>query len=528
MAEAVVRVLLQTLREPLVKEAILPLGVLDKVERLRNELQRMHAFLKHVEKIEAAEDDMTKVLARQIRDLAHEAENVIDMFVHQAAQLNRRGFIGRLANQTLLMGGGELLGRHKVGPKIEEINNKFSDIGKGSGDRRKGEFFKAIIIGGEEQRCMVFVVGMDGVVKTTLVRKVYRQEDVKGCFEGCFACRAWVCVSQSYRVSEILRCMIDGGRASSRGVQDMDERRLKEVLLDHLSTKRYLIVLDDLWDIHAWVCIRDSLRDVKNGSRVLITTRNIGLAEMVDRNTIHHLQPLPKDESRELFCRKAFVKNNGGYPAFLTDLAMALLKDEEACPWHLLSLEDKDFKINIARIVRLWAAEGFIEEKGNETLEDVAEDYLEELEENFMGVVTVKGNMASQRARRVAFHGGIASYVSSHVDASNVRSFFVYQDLEKISKQYILRGNLIRVLMLEKIQIEYLPKELGNLTHLRFLSFGQANYQKYHMSSQHLQETFKILETIDLRISRSYQHNPLDGLIISGYSASPSGGGGWI
>ncbi|ERN19860.1 hypothetical protein AMTR_s00071p00016730 [Amborella trichopoda] len=496
MAEAVVRVLLQTLREPLVKEAILPFGVLDKVERLRNELQRMHAFLKHVEKIEAAEDDMTKVLARQIRDLAHEAENVIDMFVHQAAQLNRRGFIGRLANQTLLMGGGELLGRHKVGPKIEEINNKFSDIGKGSGDRRKGEFFKAIIIGGEEQRCMVFVVGMDGVVKTTLVRKVYRQEDVKGCFEGCFACRAWVCVSQSYRVSEILRCMIDGGRASSRGVQDMDERRLKEVLLDHLSTKRYLIVLDDLWDIHAWVCIRDSLRDVKNGSRVLITTRNIGLAEMVDRNTIHHLQPLPKDESRELFCRKAFVKNNGGYPAFLTDLAMALLKDVEACPWHLLSLEV------------------------------FCPQNLEE--ENFMGVVTVKGNMASQRARRVAFHGGIASYVSSHVDASNVRSFFVYQDLEKISIQYILRGNLIRVLMLEKIQIEYLPKELGNLTHLRFLSFGQANYQKYHMSSQHLQETFKILETIDLRISRSYQHNPLDGLIISGYSASPSGGGGWI
>jgi disease resistance protein RPM1 len=39
----------------------------------------------------------------------------------------------------------------------------------------------------------------------------------------------------------------------------------------------------------------------------------------------------------------------------------------------------EDYSINCARLIRLWIAEGFVREKQGLTLEDVAQDYLNQL-----------------------------------------------------------------------------------------------------------------------------------------------------
>ena len=52
---------------------------------------------------------------------------------------------------------------------------------------------------------MVFsVVGIGGLGKTTLVKKVYDNDKVTIHFD----CRAWIIVSQSYKMEELLRDMI--------------------------------------------------------------------------------------------------------------------------------------------------------------------------------------------------------------------------------------------------------------------------------------------------------------------------------
>ncbi|ERN19242.1 probable disease resistance protein RF9 [Amborella trichopoda] len=653
MAESVLRILLQKISEPLVQEAIHLYGIPDKVVRLTNELERMHAFLKHAEKIVAADDDMTKVLVRQIRDLAYEAEDAIDAFLDQAARRKRRGFIGCLSNSVVFL--GQLWGRHQVGVKIEVINTKLDDISKRSSlydlpqgstweeatscrvkrlremrktsplqverdlvgiEEEMSSLERSLLVGGD-RRCKVFVVGMGGVGKTTLVKKVYNRGNVKALFEYS----DWVCVSQTYSVSEILRGIINRvgvlslGKnrlvASPEGLQDMNEPRMKEVLHSHLGALRYLIVLDDIWDIHAWVSIRDALPDVNNGSRILITTRNMGLAEMVDGSTIHHLQPLPKEESWELFCKKAFLHSDGRCPEYLKDISHGIIRKCGGLPLALvvvggllstkvmssetmtalawrkvlegfsryqdkgevkismilslsyfdlpyylkpcflyLSAYPEDFKIRRTTLIQLWVSEGFIEKEDNEILEDVADDYLEELvnrnmiqvesvslngrikscvvhdllhdlslaiakEQNFLGVVAGRGNMPSQRVRRLAFHDDVDDDLSSHKAPSKIRSFFLYdtfsyKDFTMVPKYCLFNGKLIRVLVLENVRMEYSPKGLGNLTHLSYLSFRGSE-----VAGEFLQSIRKLehLEMLDLRVKSLIPCKTRNGLI---------------
>jgi disease resistance protein RPM1 len=54
------------------------------------------------------------------------------------------------------------------------------------------------LVGGASQRTMISLVGMGGIGKTTLAKKVHDNHEEK----KHFGCRAWVTVSQSYDKEE--------------------------------------------------------------------------------------------------------------------------------------------------------------------------------------------------------------------------------------------------------------------------------------------------------------------------------------
>ena len=67
----------------------------------------------------------------------------------------------------------------------------------------KDELIK-LLVKGPSKRTEISVVGIGGLGKTTLVKKVYDNEQVVTHFD----CSAWIIVSQSYKMEEILRDMI--------------------------------------------------------------------------------------------------------------------------------------------------------------------------------------------------------------------------------------------------------------------------------------------------------------------------------
>ena len=51
------------------------------------------------------------------------------------------------------------------------------------------------------------------------------------------------------------------------------EDELRSLLFDCLKDKRYLVVLDDIWEIEAWNEVSAAFPNNSNGSRILITSR---------------------------------------------------------------------------------------------------------------------------------------------------------------------------------------------------------------------------------------------------------------
>jgi len=94
----------------------------------------------------------------------------------------------------------------------------------------------------EERKTKITTVwGMGGVGKTTLVGLVYRI--VKLDFDAA----AWVSVSKTYQVEDLLKKIaIEFG--ISVDPSNMDMRSLVDIIRKHIEGKRFLLVLDDIWE----------------------------------------------------------------------------------------------------------------------------------------------------------------------------------------------------------------------------------------------------------------------------------------
>ncbi|MED6114840.1 hypothetical protein PIB30_084360 [Stylosanthes scabra] len=293
---------------------------------------------------------------------------------------------------------------------------------------------------------VVSIIGMGGLGKTTIARKIYDDYDVK----KLFSCRAWSCVSKNYVAREVLlslfRCLKSPNKPVSE-FENSSEEDIREELREYMKQQKYLVVLDDLWDPLVWDDIKRALPNGKTGSRILITSRNNEVANYTSPRPPHYLPFLNNEESWELFCNKVFwgrkcpcdlepigksmVERCGGLPIAIITLAGLVSKKKRSqrgwlrvkghVNWHLaqdntkvkdalkLSYDDlptrlkpcflyfgifpEDYSISARKLVQLWMAEGFIqpEECGIPYApepEDVGDEYLDQLVDRCLVQVT--------------------------------------------------------------------------------------------------------------------------------------------
>ncbi|XP_037419461.1 putative disease resistance protein RGA3 [Triticum dicoccoides] len=117
----------------------------------------------------------------------------------------------------------------------------------------------------------------------------------------------WVCVSHKFVIEETIRSIIEVATVEQCDLTQMEA--LQKELCGVLGNKRYLLVLDDVWneDGQKWDAMRSLLNlHAGSGSAIIVTSRSNQVASIMGTLPPHQISLLNEDESWELFRRIAF------------------------------------------------------------------------------------------------------------------------------------------------------------------------------------------------------------------------------
>ncbi|XP_074319884.1 disease resistance protein RGA2-like isoform X3 [Silene latifolia] len=271
------------------------------------------------------------------------------------------------------------------------------------------------------------LVGIGGVGKTTLAQYVYNDERIKRYFD----LQLWVCATQDFNVKDVLRQIVTS--ATDEKALDYDIDQLQRHLFRAIAGKRFLLVLDGVWDDDSlrakWLELRALLRVGAQGSDVLLTTRSNIVAGIIGTRDPLIVRDLGDDDSLLLFqyvsatewhepgveaIGKEIAEMCPKVPLVIRAIGSLLAGKRTVKEWRAFrddqlanftsygrdvigtlklsydqlgtklrlcvlycSLFPKRFHFEKSFLIRLWIAMGYVEcEYANQSLEEVAEGYV--------------------------------------------------------------------------------------------------------------------------------------------------------
>ncbi|XP_059317167.1 putative late blight resistance protein homolog R1B-16 [Lycium ferocissimum] len=157
------------------------------------------------------------------------------------------------------------------------------------------------LVWGPKHLDVVALVGMPGIGKTTMAKRLYTHKDIISRFDVC----SWCTISQVYSKRRTLLELLGNSDPLNDNTRSNDE--LADELRRHLLRKKYFIVIDDLWSTKVWDDLKRCFPDDYSGSRIILTTRQDKIASDTEVfSAPRHLRLFTDEESWCLLQKKVF------------------------------------------------------------------------------------------------------------------------------------------------------------------------------------------------------------------------------
>ncbi|KAK1646520.1 hypothetical protein QYE76_064325 [Lolium multiflorum] len=433
-----------------------------KIEQIRKQLTIMSNVIAKIGTVYLT-DEVVRSWIGEVRNVAYHVEDVMDKYSYHVLQLKEEGFLkkffvkGTHYAKVFCEITDEVVRVEKEIQLVIQMKDQWlqpsqlvaNPLTEMERQRSKDNFPGLVkdedLVGIEENRALltdwlyseeldntvITVSGMGGLGKSTLVSNVYEREKIN------FSAHAWIVVSQVYTLDALLRKLLwkigYTEQPLSAGIDKMDVHDLKKEIQQRLGNRKYLIVLDDVWEQEVYFQMHDAFQNLQ-GSRIIITTRKDHVAGISSPTRHLELLPLGNPDAFDLFCRRAFYNRKGHIcPKDLEAIAISIVDRCHGLPLAIItigsllssrqgldfwknmynqlrselsnndhvrailnlsyhdlsgdlrncflycSLFPEDHPMSRDSLVRLWVAEGFVLGKDKNTPEMVAEGNLMEL-----------------------------------------------------------------------------------------------------------------------------------------------------
>ncbi|KAL7153588.1 hypothetical protein ABFS83_04G179400 [Erythranthe nasuta] len=331
------------------------------------------------ENIHAANMKSVNALDRRIREAIHEFEDVLDSHVsgqflsQEEDDHNPRPLLFFLDLHEIYNVIGNFMDTLKAMMEVylNELQNPSPeeddddgicpsriDFGESSEMVGLSELFsdvKARITreGSLPEHMTISLIGMAGIGKTTLAKKLLNDPFILSRFKK----RVFVTIGPQYTLERVLSDILRQVK-TTREVDDdkmivlMGEEgklaALKGLIIKGLEDCRYLVVLDDLWDIKLWYRELAELFIWRgDDSRVMLTTRIGDVASIsADWGFNYRMRFMDKKESWDLFRRKVFGDQQESLPYELEKAGKKIAENCAGLPLTIVTVANIMSKVD--------------------------------------------------------------------------------------------------------------------------------------------------------------------------------------